>query len=126
MNLHRPDIAKVDAAGRQPFPTVAAVFADVNLREGSCVEALGISGVLSDFANGFSLKSRVHNVQAFGATIPAAANELVGGEKKHLQRFHNHPPYFTICRLKLSLAPAVLVADNSDRGIFPERGRVSA
>src|SRR5262245_3188461 len=32
MNLHRPDIAKIDAAGGQPFPVVAAVFTEMNLR----------------------------------------------------------------------------------------------
>src|SRR5262245_26541684 len=126
MNLHRPDIAKIDAARRQPFPTFAAVFGDVNLRGGCSIEALVIGRVLTDFTESFSLESRVHNVQALGATIPAAANKFVSSEEKHLQRLHDHPPYFTICRLKLSPIPAVLDADSSDPGIFPEQGKVSA
>src|SRR5215468_8852064 len=53
MNLHRPDITKIDAAGGQPFPVVAAVFTDVNLRQRRRVEALRVSGVPGDFAEGF-------------------------------------------------------------------------
>jgi hypothetical protein len=37
---------------------------------------------------GFSLKRGVHGLQSPNATIPATTNELVGGQKKHLQRLH--------------------------------------
>jgi hypothetical protein len=93
MSLHRPDIAKVDPACRQPFPSFTAIFADVNLRQSGGIKATGIGGVLRDFTKDFALKSGVYNFQALRATIPATANQFVGGKKKHLQSFHNHPPY---------------------------------
>src|SRR5262245_14506858 len=89
MDRHRPDIAESDAAGRHPFPAVAAVFADVNLCQGRGIEAPGISRVLRDFAQSLTFKSAVHNFQLIRTPIPAAANKFVSGEKKHLQRFHD-------------------------------------
>jgi hypothetical protein len=92
MRRHRPDIAKRNASGRQPFPTFAAVFAHVDLGQSRRIKALGSSRILSDLAKGFSLKSGACHLQPLGATIPATANEFVSGEKKHSQRFHDHPP----------------------------------
>jgi hypothetical protein len=59
MNLHRPDIAIVDAAGRQPFPTFAAIFAYMNFSQSSRVKAIEIKRVGRDFTDGFAVEGGV-------------------------------------------------------------------
>jgi hypothetical protein len=59
MNLHRPDIAIVDAARRQPLPMFATVFAYMNFSQRSRVKAIGIEWVRRDLTDGFAVEGGV-------------------------------------------------------------------
>src|SRR5262249_18693222 len=71
MDGERPELAIVDAAGRQLLPARAAVLAPVEVSGGGGIEAPWLEGILADLADVLAVEVRgdhLHAVKAIGGT----------------------------------------------------------